>query len=72
MDLSSSVVLWQVRQGHAQFRCVMEQLGEECFELELFRGQKKLMSESFDDPAPLLALADALRADISKPKHHTH
>lgn len=72
MDLSPSVVLWQVRQGHAQFRCIMEQLGEECFELELFRGQKKVMSESFDDPAPLLELADALRLDIAKPKRHLH
>lgn len=68
MDLSPSVVLWQVRQGHTQFRCVMEQLGEDCFELDLFRGQKLLMSEEFDDPAPLLALADALRVDIDKPK----
>jgi hypothetical protein len=72
MDLSPSVVLWQVRQGHTQFRCVMEQLGEDCFELELFRGQKLLVKESFDDPAPLLDLADALRVDIGKPKRHPH
>lgn len=68
MDISPSVVLWQSQRGHSHVRCVMEQLGEECFELRLFRGHKLLMAESFDDPGPLLALAEALRIDIEKPK----
>ena len=64
MESSPSVVIWRVRRDHHQFRCVVEQLAEECFALRLFCGHEVALTEFFDEPAPLLARAQALRAEI--------
>jgi len=61
MDPSPSVLIWRVRHDHHQFRCVMEQLAEECFALRLFRGHELVLTELFDEPGPLLARSRELR-----------
>jgi len=68
MDASPSVALWHVHHGTTHYHCVIEQVGEDCFELRLSRGKKLVFSQSGDDAAPLLALADVLRLDIDQPK----
>ncbi len=64
MESSPSVVIWRVRRDHHQFRCIVEQMAEECFSLQLFRGHETILTEFFDEPGPLLARAEVLRAEI--------
>ncbi len=66
MESSPSVVIWRVRRDHHQFRCIVEQLAEECFSLQLFRGAQLILTEFFDEPGPLLARAEVLRAEIAE------
>ena len=61
MDPSPSIIIWRVRHDHHQFRCVVEQMAEECFALRLFRGREVLLTEFFGEPEPLLARAAELR-----------
>ncbi len=66
MNSSPSVVIWRIRRDHHQFRCIVEQLAEECFALQLFRGHEPVLTEFFEEPGPLLARAEALRAEITE------
>ncbi|HSP15293.1 MAG TPA: hypothetical protein VLV78_11125 [Thermoanaerobaculia bacterium] len=66
MKSSPSVVIWRVRRAHHQYRCIVEQLAEECFALQMFRGHELVLTEFFDEPGPLLARADVLRAEITE------
>jgi len=65
VDLSPSVLIWEGRGGANRLRCVVEQVGEECFELRLYRGKKVLVDESFEEVRPMLARVDELRAEYA-------
>ena len=64
MDLSCSpsVLIWRGRRGSHLLRCTIEQLGEECFELRLYRGKQILVDEWFEKVRSLLERVDELRA----------
>ena len=61
MEISPTVVMWRLRHNHHLLRCVLEQVGEECFELKLYSGKELLADESFVEIDPLLARATELR-----------
>jgi hypothetical protein len=42
--------------------CVVEQVGEECFELRILDGRDVVLAESFEETPPILARAEELRA----------
>lgn len=61
MEISPAVVMWRLRHNHHLLRCVLEQVGEECFELKVYSGKELLADESFVKIDPLLARATELR-----------
>jgi hypothetical protein len=67
MDSSPSVVIWRIHRDHHLFCCILEQVGEESFELRLLRGHDVVLSQYFDEPGPLLVRAAQLRAEIDPP-----
>lgn len=62
---SPSVLIWRGRRGQHLLRCVVEQVGEECFALRLYWGKQVLVDESFEDVRPLMARVDQLRAQYA-------
>ena len=58
------VVIWRLRRSPHMVACVVEQIGEECFELRLYDGKKLLLSESFEEASPLYVRAEQLRRDV--------
>lgn len=61
MEISPALVIWRLRHNHHLLRCVLEQVGEECFELKVYSGKELLAGESFVEIDPLLARATELR-----------
>jgi hypothetical protein len=55
------VVIWRLRRTPHFVLCVVQQLGEECFELRVHDGKQLVLSESFEETSPLLARAEQLR-----------
>lgn len=68
METSAGVVIWRIRGAEHFIRCTFEELGEGCFELRVFSGHDLLLSESFQETAPLLARARALKAKYAPSK----
>jgi hypothetical protein len=65
----AAVVIWRLRGTPHFVSCIVEQLGEECFELRVLDGKDLVLSESFEEtPPPLLARAEQLRTQW-KEKH---
>lgn len=64
MESSPSVVIWAIRRDHHVFSCVVEQVGEESFELRLLRGGDVVLTQYFDEPEALLVRAAELRVEI--------
>jgi hypothetical protein len=64
----ATVVIWRLRRTPHFVSCVVEQLGEECFELRVLDGKDLVLSESFEETPPLLARAEQLRSQW-KEKH---
>lgn len=67
MEISPAVVMWRLRYNHHLLRCVLEQVGEECFELKLYSGKELLADEAFDEVDRLLDRASELRLKYA---HH--
>jgi len=66
MDATPGFVLWRVRRSPHFVSCVVEQVGEECFELHIFDGHELIIRESFDATGPLLGRSETLRLQFSK------
>lgn len=64
----AAVVIWRLRRTPHFVSCVVEQLGEEYFELHVLDGKDLVLSESFEETPPLLARAEQLRTQW-KEKH---
>jgi hypothetical protein len=62
------VVIWRLRHPPHFVSCVVEQVGEECFELRVVDGKDLVFSESFDETPPMLTRAEQLRTQW-KEKH---
>ncbi len=67
VEISPAVVIWRLRHNHHLLRCVMEQVGEECFELKVYSGKEVLADEPFDEVDGLLERASELRVKFT---HH--
>ena len=67
MELSPAIVMWRLRHHHHLVRCVLEQVGEECFELKVYSGKDLLTDEEFAEIDPLLTRAHELH---EKYAHH--
>ncbi len=67
MELSPSVLIWQGLRGAHPLRCIVEQIGEECFELRLYWGKTVLVEETFEEIPKLLARVADLRAQFDQP-----
>jgi len=61
MDATPGFVIWRVRRSPHYVSCVVEQVGEGCFELRVFDGHRLIHREAFDSTGPLLRRAEALR-----------
>ncbi len=68
MEINPGVVIWRVRGAEHLIRCVIEEFGEGCFELQVVSGHDVLVSESFQETAPLLARAKVLRSKYAPPE----
>jgi hypothetical protein len=64
MDIVPEVVIWRLRHNHHLLRCVLDQVGEECFELKLYSDNQLLADESFEEIPPLLDRATELRGQV--------
>lgn len=62
MEILPGVVIWRVRGAEHFIRCVVDESGEGCFELRVLSGHDLVLSEFFQETAPLLARANALKA----------
>ncbi len=68
MEITPGVVIWRIRGAEHLIRCVVEEFGEGCFELRVLSGHELLLSESFQETAPLLARAKELRSKYAPPE----
>ncbi|MBI2213049.1 MAG: hypothetical protein HYU52_05320 [Acidobacteria bacterium] len=65
MEITPAVVLWRTRGAEHFVQCIVEETGEACFELRILCGHELLLAESFQETAPMLARAEALRAQYA-------
>jgi hypothetical protein len=61
-EAAAGILIWRVRRTPHFVSCVVEQLGEECFELRVLDGKDLVLSESFEETPPMLARAEQLRS----------
>ena len=64
MEFSPDISMWKIRHGSHALNCVMAHLGENCFELRLFRDRRLLLTEDFEETEPLFERAEHLRNQI--------
>lgn len=72
MNVTPGVVVWRVRRSPHLVTCVVAQVGEECFELRVFDGHELVCAEPFEETAPLLRRAEALRTRYLAEKDGKH
>jgi len=60
--MSDAVLLWQRSTAPRGVRCTMAQIGEEVFELRLWRGRALVGCDTFPSEDELLRPAEALKA----------